>query len=158
MILSTVRKLAPEKAPCFPLLAKLLEKGSALLPAEQKPTTEAPVAKPPGSDVPKAGVPIATDSWVVGQEVILSVKKNKEQLDGRKCKILAVLTSKLKLELLEGPCKTETRTFPFASVRPVVPKAAPVAQTPPDSKAETVSERANDALAEKLFGSSDLPN
>ena len=70
---------------------------------------------------------------LVGSEVILSVNKNKDQLDGRECKIVGVLSLKYQLEVLEGPCKTEIKVFPVASDNPVSKPGAAVEPVPEEN-------------------------
>ena len=78
--------------------------------AEQKPVAETTV---------QANTGMQPGSIVVG-----SAKKYKEKYDGVKCKVLALLTSQVKVELLEGTSKGEVHKYKYEDLARFEPPAA----------------------------------
>ena len=78
--------------------------------AEQKPVAETTV---------QANTGMQPGSIVVG-----SAKKWKEKYDGVKCKVLALLTSQVKVELLEGTSKGEVHKYKYEDLARFEPPAA----------------------------------
>ena len=78
--------------------------------AEQKPVAETTV---------QANTGMQPGSIVVG-----SAKKYKEKYDGVKCKVLALLSTQVKVEILEGISKGEVHKYNYDSVTRFEPPAA----------------------------------
>ena len=73
----------------------------------------------------------------VGDFVVISSKKFKAKYDGRKGKVLAVLTNSVKLEVLDGPSSGETVKRPFSALE-LVTKASDATTGSQDSQQSAI--------------------
>ena len=108
----------------LPTLRTLVETDAVVPKAAALATTE-PVAK----EQPAAATGALGEGWtgtafLEGQVVVMHTKTNKEWYDGRRGKVLAVLTNHLRLLVLDGPKQGGEIRRPFGMVTPVPAVAA----------------------------------
>ena len=158
IVASTIRKLPEDKESRFHMLKALLSHADSLLAEKdkEKEKNKETTQVVPEKDVEdKAEVPVEEIQFEVGMVVILNVQKSKEKYNGREAKILRVLSKKLRVEMITGPCRGEEKVVEKEKVtlakaptdlsKPVVVESTKSGG--PDSENDK-----NSKLADSLFG------
>ena len=169
VIVASVRKVPSEKQADFPILTALLAKSNVLLPPpdskkkheiaekDTQKDKKTEIAETQNAAGEKPDQKPAVPDFQIDQVVVISANKHKEKYDQREGRIVKVLSSKLRVEILSGPAQGEEKDVQKSSVtlKEAVPKKKDSEAEIPkgnDAKAEIAK---SNKLAEDLFGLGD---
>jgi hypothetical protein len=99
-------------------------------------------------------------AFEVGEEVVLTVAKFKEQYNGKRAKITKILSQKIRVQLLEGPAEGEEKDFAKTAcaraevvlVAPAGAKRGIAGESAENPAAKAPRKEQGEALAASLFG------
>ena len=147
--------MSNDKKTNFPILATLLSQADTLLTEKDNDKKLEPSKGQP--ETPNEKSEAHSAEFEKKQVFILIASKHKDRYDQREAKILKILSSKLRVELLQGPSRGEEKDILKTNVK-LKAKTPEKATTPANKDEKGQSEKVtnnNDNLAEEPFGKLD---
>ena len=115
VIATSVRKVPSEKQADFPILTALLAKSNVLLPppdSKKNHDKKTEIAETQNAAGEKPDQKPAVPDFQIDQVVVNAANKHKEKYDQREGRIVKVLSSKFRVEILSWPCSGRRKGYP----------------------------------------------